>query len=63
MDRTVQTGYKNDIKQLIKFRVAFQLIQCPLELDINNTELTQELVNLLNLSSITLKLTSFYFRV
>lgn len=48
-DRIVQTGYKNDIKQLIKFRVAFQLIQCPLEFDVNNTELTQELVNLLNL--------------
>lgn len=59
----MQTGYKNDIKQLIKFRVAFQLIQCPLEFDVNNNELTQELVNLLNLSSVVLKLTNFYFRV
>lgn len=55
----METGGKNDKKQLIKFRVVFQLMQYPLEFDVNNTELTQELVNLLNLNSTILKLISF----
>lgn len=33
----------------LKFRAAFKFIQCSYEFSVNNMELTQELVNLLNL--------------
>ena len=32
-----------------QFRAAFKFIHCSFEFNVNNTELTQELVNLLNL--------------
>lgn len=54
MDNVIQIGfenYKKNLKNTVydKFRVAFQFMQSSFEFNVNNTALTQELLNLLNL--------------